>query len=324
MTSNSFRVFCPTLTVGVTGGTGFIANTLIRELQSLGFQIITLGREHRANDNQTGIYLDLSKGFNITKILNNVDVLVHCAALAHNTSIDGLEYKTLYKRINGDATIQLAEQAFNAGVKRFIFLSSVNVVGNKTVAGHRYNHQSELNPCCNSSLAKALAEDGLREIAARTGMEVTIIRPPLVYGRGVKANFAAMMRLAARNLPLPLASVRNKRSMVALDNLVDLIVTCVSHPHAGNQTFMVSDDADVSTPELLSVMTCAYGKRPRLLPCPPSFLLLGASVVGKRAVAERLLGSLQVDIEHTKQILGWTPRVKLEDVLKEMVRDSIV
>lgn len=312
--------------VALTGGSGFVGGSLLKRLSASGLSVQNFGRSVGLDScSSEYIFFDLGDAtFDVEVSLRSVDVVIHCAARAHVMDETLSDPLAQYLQFNTKSTLRLASQATEAGVKRFIYLSSVKALGESTRQGEPFTHNSPLSPEDDYGISKARAEEGLRDIAARTGMEVTIIRPPLVYGRGVKANFAAMMGLARRNLPLPLASVRNKRSMVALDNLVELIVTCVSHKDAGNQTFMVSDDADVSTPELLSAMTRAYGKNPRLLPCPPSVLSLGASVLGKRAFAERLLGSLQVDIEHTKQVLGWTPRVKLDDVLKEMASDSVV
>lgn len=310
--------------IGITGSTGFVGSRLLERLYSSNHSLKTIGR-HSTAYRVEHIPFDLNEPELLNPLsLKGMVCIVHCAARVHIVRETAESPISEYIKLNTISTLKLATKAAEAGVRRFIYLSSVKSLGESTFEKGGFCSSSSYAPEDDIGLSKARAEEGLREIAARTGMEVTIIRPPLVYGRGVKANFAAMMRLAGRNLPLPLASVRNKRSMVALDNLVDLIVTCVSHKDAGNQTFMVSDDADVSTPELLSAMTRAYGKKPRLLPCPPSLLSLGAGALGKRAVAERVLGSLQVDIEHTKQVLGWTPRVKLEDVLKEMARDSVV
>jgi nucleoside-diphosphate-sugar epimerase len=162
------------------------------------------------------------------------------------------------------------------------------------------------------------AEQGLREIAVQTGMEVVIIRPPLVYGPGVKANFLAMMRWLARGVPLPLGAVtHNRRSLVALDNLVDLIVTCITHPAAANQTFLVSDGEDLSTTDLLRRMGLALGKSARLLPVPLALLKLGALLLGKPALVQRLCGSLQVDISKTRQLLGWAPPLSVDEGLKK-------
>lgn len=311
--------------IALTGGTGFVGGCLLERCRTDSLSVLSLGRTAVAGSSSDHVFLDLGDAsFDIEGSLRSVDVVIHCAARAHVMDETLDDPLAAYLQFNTESTLRLASQAAAAGVRRFVYLSSVKALGESTRIDEPFSYDSPLAPEDDYGISKARAEEGLREIAARTGMEVIIIRPPLVYGRGVKANFAAMMRLAGRNLPLPLASVRNKRSMVALDNLIDLIVTCISHKDAGNQTFMVSDDADVSTPELLSAMTRAYGKKPRLLPCPPTLLSLGAGLMGKRAVAERLLGSLRVDIEHTKRVLGWTPRVKLEDVLKEMARDSVV
>lgn len=310
--------------IALTGGTGFVGGRLLERLRAESLSVLSLGRSAGASSSPDHSFLDLGDAsFELQESLCGVDLVIHCAARAHVMDENLSDPLAAYLQFNTESTLRLASQAAAAGVHRFIYLSSVKALGESTRIDEPFAYDSPLAPEDDYGISKARAEEGLREIAARTGMEVTIIRPPLVYGRGVKANFAAMMRLAERNLPLPLASVCNKRSMVALDNLVDLIVTCISNPSAGNQIFMVSDDADVSTPELLSAMTRAYVKKPRLLPCPPSLLSFGARTLGKGAIAERLLGSLQVDIEHTKQVLGWTPRVKLEDVLKEMARDSV-
>ncbi|WP_241969894.1 NAD-dependent epimerase/dehydratase family protein [Pseudidiomarina taiwanensis] len=312
------------LKVGVSGVTGFIGNEIYKRLQKKGLKLTPFTRYSSPSPNSSHHFLDLERVTCLSFSVPELDVFVHCAGMAHKTPSEKRFPLSMFIRVNTNGTLTLAERLAAHGAKRFVYISSANINHRENKLIIKYRDGCKINPIDYDLTSKALTEEGLREIAARTGMEVTIIRPPLVYGPGVKANFAAMMRLAQRNLPLPLASVRNKRSMVALDNLVDLIVTCVSHPNAGNQTFMVSDDADVSTPELLSAMTRAYGKKPRLLPCPPGLLSFAARVLGKRAIAERLLGSLQVDIKHTQQVLGWTPRVKLEDVLKEMVRDSLV
>ncbi|MDN7134548.1 UDP-glucose 4-epimerase family protein [Pseudidiomarina terrestris] len=306
-------------TVGITGASGFVGASLAHELSSQGFPLVCLGRSQCPVDSSF-VSLDLGADFDVTEDLSSVDVFVHCAARAHVMDETLASPLDAYLKANTSATLRLAEQAAAAGVSRFIYLSSVKALGESTAPGEPFRYDSPLAPLDDYGVSKARAEKGLQAIAARTGMEVTIIRPPLVYGPGVKANFASMLGLANRNLPLPLASLSNKRSLVALDNLVDLIITCISHPDAGNQTFMVSDDHDVSTPELLAAMTRAHGKSPRLAPCPPGLLSFGASLVGKRAVADRLLGSLQVDITHTKEVLGWAPKARMEDVLKQCIK----
>lgn len=305
--------------IAVTGATGFVGSSLVTELSAKNYSVLEMGRNQRAATSEF-LRLELINLTDISGQLNDIDALIHCAARAHVMDETLDDPLAAYLQFNTDSTLRLASQAAAARVKRFIYLSSVKALGESTALGEPFRYDTPLAPLDDYGVSKARAEEGLQDIAARTGMEVTIIRPPLVYGPGVKANFASMLGLAKRNLPLPLASLRNKRSLVALDNLVDLIITCISHPDAGNQTFMVSDDHDVSTPELLAAMTRAHAKSPRLLPCPPSLLSFGASLVGKRAVADRLLGSLQVDIVHTKEVLDWAPKVRMEDVLKQCIK----
>lgn len=216
-----------------------------------------------------------------------------------------------------NGTLNLARQAAQVGVRRFVFVSSIKVNGEATQPGQAFTADDVPSPLDPYGVSKLEAEQGLREIEAQTGMEVVIVRPPLVYGPGVKANFAAMMRWVARGIPLPLGAIHNARSMVALDNLVDLLVACLKHPAAAEQTFLVSDGEDVSTTELLRRTAQAMGKKALLLPVPASVLELGATVLGKRDVAQRLCGSLQVDIEKTRRLLGWNPPLTLEQGLKK-------
>jgi UDP-glucose 4-epimerase len=232
----------------------------------------------------------------------------------HDTAADPL---TAFRAVNVEGTLNLARQAAAAGVKRFVFVSSVKVNGEATLPGQPFTADDAPAPLDAYGISKMEAEQALREIALQTGMEVVIIRPPLVYGPGVKANFAAMMRWLQRGVPLPLGAIHNQRSLVALDNLVDLIVTCLTHPAAANQTFLVSDGEDVSTTELLRRMGRAMGRPARLIPVPVSWLKLAAALVGKRDVAQRLCGSLQVDIEKTRRLLGWTPPLTLDQGLKK-------
>jgi nucleoside-diphosphate-sugar epimerase len=222
-----------------------------------------------------------------------------------------------FRRVNVAGTAALARQAAVAGVRLFVFLSSVKVNGEFTEAGHPFTADDVPAPEDPYGVSKLEAEQLLRQIAAETGMEVVIIRPPLVYGPGVKANFESMMRWLARGVPLPLAAVtENRRSLVALDNLVDLIVTCLNHPAAANQTFLVSDGEDLSTAQLLKRMGAALGRPARLFYLPPTLLKLGASVLNRPGIYQRLYGSLQLDIAKTRQLLGWTPTMSVDDGLR--------
>jgi len=252
--------------------------------------------------------------------LRDVNAVIHLAArvhIMHDTAADPL---TAFRAINVEGTLNLARQAAAAGVIRFVFVSSVKVNGEATLPGQPFTADDVPAPLDAYGVSKMEAEQGLREMALETGMEVVIIRPPLVYGPGVKANFAAMMRWLRRGVPLPLGAIHNQRSLVALDNLVDLIVTCLTHPAAANQTFLVSDGEDVSTTELLRRMGQAMGRSARLIPVPASWLKLTAALVRKQDVAQRLCGSLQVDIEKTRRLLDWTPPLSLDEGLRKAAK----
>lgn len=243
--------------------------------------------------------------------------MVHAAARVHVMDDRASDPLAEFRRINVQGTLNLARQAAAAGVRRFVFISSIKVNGEATKLGIPFSADDIPAPLDPYGVSKMEAEQGLREIAAQTGMEVVIIRPPLVYGPGVKANFRAMMHWLTRGVPLPLGAIHNRRSLVALDNLVDLIVSCLDHPAAANQTFLVSDGEDLSTTQLLRRMGRALGKPVRLIPVPPALIKVGATLMGKRAVAQRLCDSLQVDISKTRQLLGWSPLLSVDEGLKK-------
>jgi nucleoside-diphosphate-sugar epimerase len=249
--------------------------------------------------------------------LKGVQVVVHCAARVHvmdDRSLDPLE---TYRQVNVDGTLNLASQAAQAGVRRFVFVSSIKVNGEVSRPSQPFTADEVPAPLDPYGISKLEAELGLREIEAKTGMEVVIVRSPLVFGPGVKANFASMMRWVAHEIPLPFGAIHNARSMVSLDNLVDLLVTCLEHPAATGQTFLVSDGEDLSTTELLRRTARAMGKKALLLPVPTFFLELSGALLGKRAVVQRLCGSLQVDIKKTKDLLGWSPPVSVDEGLRQ-------
>ena len=272
---------------------------------------------------QTVLVSDLSVDTDWSLALLGVSQVVHAAARVHVMQDAALDALTEYRRVNVQGTLNLARQAAATGVKRFIFLSSVKVNGEATQPGQFFTADDAPSPQDPYGISKMEAVEGLREIAARTGMEVVIIRPPLVYGPGVKANFQAMTRWLVRGAPLPFAAItHNRRSLVALDNLVDLIVTCIHHPAAANQTFLVSDGEDLSTTDLLRRMGHALGKPARLLPVPPALLKLEATLLGKPEMAQRLCGSLQVDISKTRQLLGWSPPVSVDEGLRRAAMGS--
>ena len=225
-----------------------------------------------------------------------------------------------FRRVNVNGTRQLARQAADAGVRRFIFVSSVKVNGEHSLAGRPLTAADAPAPLDPYGISKLEAEQALQALSTETGMEMVIVRPPLVYGPGVKANFGSLLRWLSKGWPLPLGAVHdNRRSLVAVDNLADLLLTCVDHPAAASQTFLASDGEDLSTTELLRRMGQALGKPARLLPVPPALLRWGATALGKADIAQRLLGSLQVDITHTRQTLGWTPPITVDEGLRRAV-----
>lgn len=252
--------------------------------------------------------------------LRGINVVVHAAARVHVMQEGVHGPLDAFRAVNVAASLRLAEAAAQAGVRRFIFISSIKVSGEGTAPGQPYQADDVSAPLDPYGISKKEAEHGLRALAAETGMEVVIIRPVLVYGPGVKANFLSMMRWLHKGVPLPFGAIHNRRSLVALDNLVDLIVTCIDHPAAANQTFLVSDGEDLSTTELLRRMGTALGKPPRLLPMPSWMLERGAALLGRKALSQRLCGSLQVDISKARELLNWTPPVSVDEALRKTAK----
>ena len=257
------------------------------------------------------------------KALNNIDVVIHTAARVHIMSDTAKDPLIEYRKVNVDGTLNLARQAAFADVKRFIFLSSIKVNGEETDLEHPFTEDETPLPVDPYGISKYETELGLYELAKKTGMEIVCIRPPLVYGPGVKANFLSMMRWLSLGVPLPFGAVYNKRSLVALDNLVDLIVTCIDHPSAANQTFLVSDDEDLSTSDLLHRLAVALRKKSYLLPINQNILELSFSLLGKRNLVQRLCGSLQVDVSKAKKVLNWTPPVSVDEGLRKTAQHFI-
>ncbi|UUZ71752.1 SDR family oxidoreductase [Polaromonas sp. P1(28)-8] len=304
----------------VTGATGFVGSSLVVRLVREGIETrACVRRDHvELPEGVQAVRVDnLTAETDWHHALSGVEVVVHAAARVHVMQDAATDPLQEFRRVNVQGTLQLARQAAAAGVRRFVFISSIKVNGEATQPGHPFTADDAPAPLDAYGISKMEAEQGLRELAAQTGMELVIIRPPLVYGPGVKANFQAMMRWLARGMPLPFGAIHNQRSLVALDNLVDLIVTCIHHPAAANQTFLVSDGEDLSTSQLLRRMGQALGKPARLIPVPPALLKVGAASVGKPAFAQRLCGSLQVDISKTRQLLGWRPPVSVDVGLKK-------
>ncbi|MHB8820177.1 MAG: UDP-glucose 4-epimerase family protein [Pseudomonadaceae bacterium] len=313
----------------VTGATGFVGKALVQRLLADDESrrlVVAVRIDGQPWPKQvipivTG---DLKPSTDWSIALEGVAVVVHSAArvhVMHDTEADPL---TAFRAVNVDGTLNLVRQAAAAGVKRFVFISSVKVNGESTPNGRAFTEVDAPAPQDAYGQSKHETEQGLRQLAVETGMDVVIIRPPLVYGPGVKANFAALMRAVQRGWPLPLGAVHNQRSLVALDNLVDFIVTCITHPQAANQTFFVSDGHDLSTTELVRGMAQAVGVPARLLPVPVWALQAGGALLGRRDMAQRLCDSLQVDISKTQELLGWKPPVNVDESLAKMARHFLV
>lgn len=307
----------------ITGVNGFVGRAVWRRLEAQpGVSAVGSVRTPEiAKKNKKWVSMgELTASADWTVLLEGVDAVVHIAARVHVLNEVATDPLAEFRRINVDGTMQLARQAAAAGAKRFVFVSSIKVNGESTTRGCPFRPDDIPSPSDPYGVSKHEAESALRDLALSSGMELVIVRPPLVYGPGVKANFAAMMRWLSRGVPLPLGAIENRRSLVALENLVDLLVLCIQHPAAGGQTFLVSDGEDVSTTQLLREMGSALGCKARLIPLPAAWLEWGASLIGKREVARRLCGSLQVDIEKTRTVLQWQPPISMAEGLKRTVK----
>lgn len=307
----------------VTGASGFVGRTLLPVLSLRSHEIVAAMRaapsERETPSNSVAIG-DINAATNWSAALHGADAVVHLAARVHVMSENARDPLREFRRVNTDGTLNLARQAAAAGVKRFIFLSTIGVNGNSTSHGKIFTENSASLPHDPYSVSKHEAEVGLRAISKSTGMEIVIIRPTLVHGSKAPGNFGKLTRLVSKGLPLPLASIDNRRSLVGIDNLVDFIVTCLEHPAAVNETFLVSDGEDLSTPDLIQRMARAMDRPARLLPVPKSMLMAAAAMLGKRDMAQRLCGSLQVDISKSRELLGWNPPVSVDEGLRRAVK----
>ncbi|MDD0815400.1 SDR family oxidoreductase [Curvibacter sp. HBC28] len=304
----------------LTGATGFVGQALLARLAQDGRAVRAVSRRRPptpAGPTDWVAMPDLGPDNDWRTALAGVEQVVHTAArvhVMHDTAADPLAE---FRRANVEGTLALARQAAAAGVRRFVFVSSVKVHGEATAPGQPFRASDTPAPQDAYGLSKWEAEQGLHAIAQATGMAVVIVRPPLVYGPGVQANFAALMRWLARGRPLPLGRVRdNRRSLVALGNLVDLLCVCLDHPAAAGQTFLVSDGEDLSTQDLLRRLGQALGRPAQLWPVPVLWLRLAAAGLGRGAAMQRLSGSLQLDITPTCQRLGWRPPVSVDQGLR--------
>lgn len=307
----------------VTGSNGFVATELINTLiEKNGYDVIGAVRRPVVSGvlGKLAVVGEINSLTDWKPYLSDVEVVIHTAARAHIINETAANPLEAFRRTNVSGTLNLAHQAAIAGVRRFIFLSSIGVNGKYTRFGHKITTDDLPAPHDPYSLSKYEAEQGLRQLAVETGLEVVVIRPPLVYGAHAPGNFGRLLQVLSKRLPLPLGAIHNKRSLVALDNLVDLIITCLDHLAAANQTFLVSDGEDLSTTELLRRMGLALGRPARLIPMPASLLEAGAVALGRREMAQRLCRSLQVDISKTRTLLGWNPPVSVDEGLRRTAR----
>jgi len=310
------------MNVLVTGATGFVGSAVIRQLSLEPDKCAIAALRHDStklpNQIKKVIVGDLLASTDYSSALKGVNVVIHAAARVHVMSDDAGDPLSEFRKVNVEGTLNLARQSAKAGVKRFIFISSIKVNGEGT-QGTPFTPDDAINTNDPYGLSKWEAEQGLLALAEETGIEVVIIRPPLIYGPGVKANFMKMIQWVHKGVPLPLGAVENRRSLIALDNLVSFIVHCLDHPRASNEVFLVSDGEDVSTPQLLRKVAEALGKQVRLIPVPVKFIRFVAGVLGKKDVIERLLGSLQVDSSKAQKLLGWSPVTDIDEQLRKTI-----
>jgi len=309
----------------LTGSTGFVGSKLCTHLLENSHEIFAPVRNYNLaslpiHKNLKYVHVDdKSENKNYSKSLFNTDLVIHCAARAHVMKENESDSLHLYRKVNVDDTFNLAKQAASYGVKRFIFLSSVKVHGEQTTYSKSFKYNDIPKPEDAYGISKYEAEKALKEFSNQTEMQIVIIRAPLVYGEGVKGNFLRLLDLSNKGIPLPLANINNKRSLVGIDNLIDLIKCCINHPRATGETFLVSDKENISTTELITKIKIAMGKSLRLFPVPEILLKLSARLIGKSSEIDRLLGSLTVNISHTCDVLDWKPKFSLDHNLKKTV-----
>jgi len=309
------------MNVLLTGGSGFIGTAILKRLASqpnCKLRVTMRQVKDQLPDQVDVIHVtDLISNTDWSAALQGVDIVIHAAAHAHVSTEKSSDSLNEFREVNVVGTLRLAQGAVSSGVKRFIFLSSIGVNGNWNDVP--FTEDNIYNPAEPYAVSKMEAEQGLRQLADETGLEVVIIRPPLVYGLNAPGNFRWLLRAVEKGIPLPLGSIYNQRSFVGLDNLVDFIVTCIEHPAAENQTFLVADGEDLSTTELLQRLAKAMNKPARLIPVPLKTLELVVGLFGRQAIIQRLCGNLQIDISKARELLSWEPPVSVDDGLKRCV-----
>lgn len=311
----------------ITGATGFLGGAVIRSL--LPNKQLNLLAAVRS-------IIDLPKGVNVStvgeinqetdwsELVKKTEIIIHCAARAHVMNEKSTDPLQVFREVNVVGTLNFAKQAAVAGVKRFVFISSIKVNGEGTAINCKYTSSDQSAPEDPYGISKYEAEQGLIKLSKETGMELVIIRPPLVYGSGVKGNFLNLLKLSKLPIPLPFGLINNKRSMIYLDNLVDMIITCIDHPKAANKVFLASDGDDLSLSRLLTLIRQSMNKSPWLLPIPSFLFNLLGKLFGKSELVDRLIGNLQVDSGDAKTLLGWQPPYTVEQGIKATVDDFLM
>jgi UDP-glucose 4-epimerase len=311
----------------VTGATGFVGSALVSALdKQSGYLPVSVVRSKATTpvaNTQSFCIPDISSSTEWSDCLKGVAVIVHAAARVHVMKEVAADALSEFRKINVEGTVNLARQAAQAGVKRFVFISSIKVNGEETDPGRPFTADDNPAPSDPYGISKREAEEALLALSGETGMEVVIVRPTLIYGPGVKANFRNMMVWLKKGIPLPFGAIYNKRSLVSLENLISLILVCLTHHNAAGQVFLVSDGVDLSTTELLNRTAEALGVKSRLISVPERLLVFCAVAFGRRALSQRLCGSLQVDISKTQNLLGWNPPVSIQDALNRTAKEFL-
>lgn len=307
----------------LTGLNGFLGTALSKRLEEEGhFETKYIVRNLRGISHSNVVEVGSISGKTLyTDLFDGVNVVIHTAARVHVMGGDSTDSLHEYRKVNVEGTKNLALQAAAAGVKRFIFISSVKVNGESTTRSVPYTEAMDPVPVDYYGQSKYEAEEALKKISEESGMEVVIIRPPLIYGLGVKANFLRLLELASTPFPLPFGAVDNQRSMVYVGNLVDFVIQCIDHPNAANETFLVSDGKDLSLRSLIIYIRQAMGNSPRLLPVPIGLFKLAGKLTGKNEVVDRLVGNLQVDTSKARDLLGWKPPFGVKQGIAQTVSD---
>ena len=302
----------------LTGATGFIGRPLLNELTQRNNNVIAAVRSEKSDLTENVLQAKINDFFELenTELMCGVDVVIHCAARAHVLHERTTDPLIEFRKTNTIGTLNLAKQAIAAGVKRFVFISTIGVLGN--LSEQPFSESDTPNPQGAYAISKYEAELGLLELAKKSSLEVVIIRPPLAYGPNVPGNFSLLLHWMYKNIPLPFNAIDNKRSFVALENLVDFIIVCAEHPAAANEIFLVADDEDLSTSELLNRVSILLGKKARLFSINPKLLEFCLNLVGKKDLSNRLCKSLQVDISKAKRLLNWSPIINVDEGLQKM------